>query len=99
MGLPEQKYFINLKLPYMKKYIILAMLFRICDSLKAFELIYSTTKGGPLNATRTLNIEAYEQAFKWSNIGEAMSIIFTLWIIAYIISSFLMKKWNESNED
>lgn len=98
-GASGTKIFFYLKLPYMKKYIILTLLFRICDSLKAFELIYSTTKGGPLNATRTLNIEAYEQAFKWSNIGEAMSVIFTLWIIAYIISSFLMKKWNASNND
>lgn len=63
--------FLYLKIPWMKKYFILTMLFRICDSLKAFELIYSTTKGGPMNATRTLNILAYEEAFRWSNIGTA----------------------------
>ena len=88
--------FIHLKLPWMKKYFILTMLFRICDSLKAFELIYSTTKGGPLDSTRTLNILSYEEAFRWSNIGTAQSIIFTLWIIAFIVSSFLLKAWNKS---
>jgi len=91
--------FIYLKLPWMKKYFILTMLFRICDSLKAFELIYSTTKGGPMNATRTLNILAYEEAFRWSNIGTAQSIIFTLWILAFIVSSFLLKLWNKQSED
>ena len=91
--------FIYLKIPWMKKYFILTMLFRICDSLKAFELIYSTTKGGPMNATRTLNILAYEEAFRWSNIGTAESIIFTLWILAFIVSSFLLKAWNRNTED
>lgn len=88
--------FLHVKLPWMKKYFILTMLFRICDSLKAFELIYSTTKGGPLDSTRTLNILSYEEAFRWSNIGTAQSIIFTLWIVAFIVSSFLLKAWNKS---
>ena len=91
--------FIYLKLPWMKKYFILTMLFRICDSLKAFELIYSTTKGGPMNATRTLNILAYEEAFRWSNIGTAQSIIFTLWILAFLVSSFLLKLWNKQSDE
>lgn len=91
--------FLYLKLPWMRKYFILTMLFRICDSLKAFELIYSTTKGGPMNATRTLNILAYEEAFRWSNIGTAQSVIFTLWILAFIVSSFLLKLWNMQAEE
>lgn len=88
--------FIHLKMPWMKKYYILTMLFRICDSLKAFELIYSTTKGGPLDSTRTLNILSYEEAFRWANIGTSQSIIFTLWMIAFVVSSFLLKAWNKS---
>lgn len=88
--------FFAIKLRWLKSSILLVLLFRVCDSLKAFELIYSTTRGGPLNASRTLNIMAYEEAFRWSSIGKAMSILFTLWILAYIASTFLMRKWNKS---
>ncbi|GIP59810.1 carbohydrate ABC transporter permease [Paenibacillus woosongensis] len=88
--------FFAIKLRWLKSSILLVLLFRVCDSLKAFELIYSTTRGGPLNASRTLNIMAYEEAFRWSSIGKAMSILFTLWILAYIASTFLMREWNKS---
>lgn len=88
--------FFSIKLPWLKPYILLATLFRACDSLKAFEFIYSTTRGGPMNASRTLNIMAYEEAFRWSNTGQALSIIFTLWIIAYLVSNVLVKLWNRS---
>lgn len=88
--------FFAIKLPWLKPYILLATLFRACDSLKAFEFIYSTTRGGPMNASRTLNIMAYEEAFRWSNTGSSLSIIFTLWIIAYIVSTVLVRLWNKS---
>ena len=52
-----------------------------------------------MNATRTLNILAYEEAFRWSNIGTAQSVIFTLWILAFIVSSFLLKLWNMQAEE
>jgi len=88
--------FFAIKLRWLKSSILLVLLFRVCDSLKAFELIYSTTRGGPLNSSRTLNIMAYEEAFRWSSTGKAMSILITLWILAYIASTFLMRKWNAS---
>lgn len=88
--------FFAIKLRWLKSSILLVLLFRVCDSLKAFELIYSTTRGGPLNSSRTLNIMAYEEAFRWSSTGKAMSILITLWILAYIASTFLMRKWNDS---
>ncbi|MUG44390.1 carbohydrate ABC transporter permease [Paenibacillus woosongensis] len=95
-GASPVRTFFAIKLRWLKSSILLVLLFRVCDSLKAFELIYSTTRGGPLNASRTLNIMAYEEAFRWSSIGKAMSILFTLWILAYIASTFLMREWNKS---
>jgi len=95
-GASSLRVFYSIKLPWLKSYILLALLFRVCDSLKAFDVIYATTRGGPLNASRTLNILAYEEAFRWSNTGSALSVVFTLWIIAYIISSILIRKWHKS---
>ena len=86
-----------IKLPWIYPYFLLTLLFRVSDSLKAFEIIYSTTRGGPLNATRTLNIMGYEEAFRWSNLGNSLSMVFLLWIFSYIISTFLVKKWQKSS--
>jgi multiple sugar transport system permease protein len=95
-GAGALRIFFEIKMPWMYPSVLLVLLFRVCDSLKAFELIYSTTRGGPMNSSRTLNIMAYEEAFRWSSSGKAMSVVFTLWILAFIASTFLMRKWNES---
>lgn len=82
-----------IQLPWLFPFIVLVALFRIPDSLKSFELIYATTRGGPLNATRTLHISAYEEAFRWSGVGRAMAIVFVLWLISYFVSLFLINLW------
>ena len=95
-GASALRIFYTIKLPWLKPYVLLTLLFRVCDSLKAFDVIYATTRGGPLHASRTINIMAYEEAFRWANTGSALSAVFTLWIIAYIISSVLIRKWYKS---
>jgi len=87
------------KLPWMTPYILLVMVFRVADSLKTFELIYPTTRGGPLNATRVMHVLGYEEAFRWANMGRAMAIIFMLWLISYIVSNRLVKTWEKSSEE
>ena len=88
-----------LQLPWMVPYALLVMLFRAADALKTFELIYPTTRGGPLNATRVMHIMAYEEAFRWANIGRAMAVVFILWFIAYVVSTILVRIWQKRAED
>lgn len=85
-----------IQIPNLGPYILLVLLFRFSDALKAYDLIYPTTRGGPINATRVMNIMAYEEVFRWSNMGKAMAIIFILWLISYFVSSFLSKKWQNA---
>ncbi len=82
-----------IQLPWIVPFIVLVALFRVTDSLKSFELFYATTRGGPLNATRTMHIMAYEEAFRWSSVGKAMAVVFVLWLMSYFISMFLMARW------
>jgi multiple sugar transport system permease protein len=90
--------FWHVKLPWLLPYIVLTALFRIADSLKSLEIIYATTRGGPLNATRTLHIMAYEEAYRWSNLGRAMAIVFVLWLISYLVSGLLLGIWQHQEK-
>ena len=87
-----------IRLPWLVPYIVLVALFRVADSLKQLEIIYATTRGGPLNATRTLHIMAYEEAYRWSNLGRAMAIVFVLWLICYLISGLLLALWQKQEK-
>lgn len=83
----------RIKLPLIAPYIVLVVLFRVADCLKSLEIIYGTTRGGPLNATRTLVVMAYEEAYRWSSLGRAMAIVIVLWLICYLASGLLLGLW------
>lgn len=92
-GAPAWQIVRRIKLPLIAPYVLLVALFRVSDALKSLEIIYATTRGGPLNATRTLHVMAYEEAYRWSNLGRAMAIVFVLWLICYLISGTLLGLW------
>jgi len=92
-GANEFQAFLHVKLPWLAPYALLVMLFRIPDALKAFDIIYPATRGGPLDATRLLHVMAYQEAFRWSNMGTAMAILFVLWSISYVVSMNVMRLW------
>jgi multiple sugar transport system permease protein len=92
-GANAWRLFRDIQLPWLVPHIALVALLRVADSLKAFEIIYATTRGGPLDATRTLHIMAYEEAYRWSNLGTAMAIVLVLWLICYVVSGTLLGLW------
>ena len=86
--------FRKLTLPLLAPNIVLITLFRLIDSLKVFDIIYATTKGGPASSTATLHIVSYFEAFRWNNIGRSMVYLFILWILCFVFAKFLSKLWN-----
>jgi multiple sugar transport system permease protein len=86
--------FRKLTLPLLAPNIVLITLFRLIDSLKVFDIIYATTKGGPASATATLHIVSYFEAFRWNNIGRSMVYLFILWILCFLFAKFLSRLWN-----
>jgi multiple sugar transport system permease protein len=97
-GASEWNIFRLITLPWLTPYILLVMLFRAADAIKTFEIIYPTTRGGPLNATRVLHILAYEEAFRWSSTGRAMAVVFVLWFLSYVVSTLLFRLWQNRSE-
>ncbi|BCL73655.1 ABC transporter permease (plasmid) [Vibrio nigripulchritudo] len=79
-------------LPLMKPFIILVVLFRGIDTLKIFDVIWATTKGGPLKSTETLHTLAYQQGVTYLDFGRSMAVLFVLWVACYLLSFFLLRK-------
>jgi multiple sugar transport system permease protein len=61
-------------LPYLQPSLVVAGLFRLIDSIKAFPLIFVLTQGGPGTATEVTNYYGYEQAFNFSYWGYGSAI-------------------------
>jgi multiple sugar transport system permease protein len=69
---------VNVLLPYIRGTLMVAGLFRLVDSIKAFPLIYILTDGGPGSVTEVTNYYAFEQAFNFSYLGYSSAITVVL---------------------
>jgi multiple sugar transport system permease protein len=87
--------FRKLTLPLLTPCIVLVTLFRLIDSLKVFDIIYATTKGGPAGATVTLHIQSYFEAIRWFRMGRGMVYLFVLWFLCFIFSKALSRLWTK----
>ncbi|WP_395713160.1 carbohydrate ABC transporter permease [Reyranella sp.] len=65
-------------LPFITGVLLVAGLFRLIDSIKAFPLIFILTDGGPGNLTEVTNYYSYLQAFNFSYLGFSSAITIAL---------------------
>jgi len=72
--------------PLLKNIIIISIIFRTIDAFLSFDIIYILTRGGPGNATQTLNIYSFYTGFNWLNFGytAAMAIVMLILIISIV---------------
>ena len=68
----------HVTLPFITGILLVAGLFRLIDSIKAFPLIFILTDGGPGNLTEVTNYYSYLQAFNFSYLGFSSAITVAL---------------------
>jgi len=78
-------------LPYIRGTLVVAALFRLIDSIKAFPLIYVLTDGGPGGATEVTNYYGFVQTFNFAYWGYG-SAIATLLVAGVFIISLLISR-------
>jgi multiple sugar transport system permease protein len=71
-------------LPMMRRTVAIAALIRTIDCVKAFDLFYIMTKGGPALSTETQNLYGYIVAFTNFDISYAMTIALALTIFTNV---------------
>jgi multiple sugar transport system permease protein len=82
--------FRRLMLPMMWPYILVAVIFRFMDCLKIFDHVYVLTAGGPGDATRTLQISAYQNSIINFNYSVGSTYMFLLWAIVFVTARYLV---------
>lgn len=83
-GASRWQMFTQITLPLIRPALVVALMFRTIDALKVFDLIWVMTAGGPGYDSETLYVYAYNNAFKYLNLGygSAVILIFTLIVAA-----------------
>ena len=76
-------------LPFLRGVLLVAGLFRLIDSIKAFPLIFILTNGGPGNVTEVTNFYLFLQAFNFSYLGFSSAMTVAL-LMATVALSWLI---------
>lgn len=86
---------LHITLPLLKPSIVIAVILRLIELLKAFDTIYATTQGGPDHASETVNMLGYLLAFDHFKIGMASTLFIVLFVILTLII-FIFNKLRRS---
>ncbi|GKU76604.1 carbohydrate ABC transporter permease [Paenibacillus sp. L3-i20] len=90
-GASKWQKLIHITLPLLKQTIIVAMMLRLIDVMKTFDIIYATTQGGPNNVSETLNIYGYTLGFQYFKLGTASSLLVIFF--ALVMGATLLMIW------
>ncbi len=97
-GANEVRVVWHIILPMLRRTLAVAALIRAIDSVKAFDLFYIMTKGGPALSTETQNLYGYTVAFTNFDISYAMTIAVLLTVVTNValllLNRFAMPRGN-----
>jgi len=80
-----------LTLPFLKPTIIVALIFRLVQALKTFDIIFIMTEGGPNMATETLNLYTFKRMFMYYHGGYSSALALILLSIVLLINILLIR--------
>jgi multiple sugar transport system permease protein len=71
-------------LPMLSRILLVAILFRTLDALRAFDLMFVLTGGGPAGTTETITVYAYRALFQTLQLGfgSALSVVVFVLVMA-----------------
>ncbi len=90
-GASSWQTFRYITLPLLSPAMLVALLIRVMDSFKTFDLIFVLTQGGPGMSTEVLNYYTYRYGFKFFHLGYASALSWLLLVIVTIISMILIR--------
>jgi multiple sugar transport system permease protein len=91
-GASELRMIRHISLPLIVPAVFVSVTLRVIDALKAFDLIWVMTKGGPGVASETTNLYAYMVGFQYFRIGYATTIAFVFTYIVTAITGFVVSR-------
>lgn len=96
-GANELQQFSFITLPSLRPELGVALITTVIAALRVFDLVYTTTRGGPGDATLVTSFLIYRAAFQQNRLGYAAAVATILTTIILLIS-FLIMRLQSKNE-
>ena len=76
----------RITLPLLRPILLIVLLFRTLDALRAFDLMFVLTGGGPAGATETLTVYAYRSLFQTLQLGFGSAIAVVVFALVMAVA-------------
>lgn len=79
-------------LPLLQYPILVGLALRVIDAFRVYDLVYMTTRGGPIDATSTMSWQIYDVGFRTFNLSYAAAFSWLLLILVMVTVSVMMRR-------
>ena len=88
--------FVYVTLPLLRPILLLAVLFRLIDAIKIFDIVYALTQGGPGTETLTASYFVYQAGQQFFRYSYAAAASYVLLFFVTIIALVLIRRIRET---
>jgi multiple sugar transport system permease protein len=85
-GAGPWRVFRHVTLPQLRPVTVFATVWQTITALQLFDLIYTSTRGGPLNSTQTVVYYIYELAFQTRRLGYGAALAYLLFAVTLLLT-------------
>jgi multiple sugar transport system permease protein len=78
--------FTRITWPLVRPILLVALLFRTLDALRAFDLMFVLTGGGPAGSTETLTVYAYRALFQTLQVGFGSAVGVVVFALVMVVA-------------
>jgi multiple sugar transport system permease protein len=90
-GASPVRCFFSITMPTIRNFVALVITVRLSDALRAFDVAFSMTNGGPGSSTETIATQIYKTAFRYSDVGMGSAGAFIFFIIVAFVGLIAFK--------
>lgn len=90
-GAGPWRMFRSITAPLLNRQLVLVLSVETMTALKVFELPFAATKGGPVNASTSMVMEIYEQAFRFDRWGVSAVYVLVLFAFVMVVTGLMRK--------
>lgn len=98
-GSSEWRTFWRITMPLLRPVLVLVLVITVVGSFQVFDTVAVTTGGGPVNASRVIQVYIIERAFERSDFGYASALAAVLFVILAGVAFAQMKLLRGSESD
>lgn len=98
-GADRSRRFRHITLPSLRPVIVVAVLIRMIDAARSFDIIWVLTQGGPNFSSSVLSTMIYNTMARYNQVGysSALAVLFMILLLS-VCGVFMMRLWNPNKK-